>query len=113
MAAWESCLSQASLPGVRFRVPGVGCACLAGAPRPGLHPNTPKKLKLLQSLKISSMNELDYGSNSKCPGTFFPCSNQAFINVQKVAEQENIKDKNKSLRMKKFRREKHDMFQIQ
>ena len=39
--------------------------------------------------------------------------NQAFINVQKVAEQENIKDKNKSPRMKKFRREKHDMFEIQ
>jgi hypothetical protein len=57
----------------------------------------PKKLKLLQSLKISSMNELDYGSNSKCPSTFFPCSNQAFINVQKVAEQENIKDKNEEI----------------
>lgn len=39
------------------------------------------------------MNELDYESNSKCPITFFPCSNQDFINAQKVAVQENIKKK--------------------
>lgn len=44
----------------------------------------------------------------------FPCSNQAFINTQKVAVQEHIKDEIKSLRTNKFRgEEKHDMFQIQ
>ena len=41
MAAWESWLHQASLPSVRFWVPGVGCTCLVGAPRPGPHPNMP------------------------------------------------------------------------
>jgi hypothetical protein len=41
MAACESCLHQASLPSVRFWVPGVVCTCLAGAPRPGPHPNMP------------------------------------------------------------------------
>jgi hypothetical protein len=41
------------------------------------------------------MNDLHYGNNRKCPSTFFPYSNQSFVNVQKVAVQENIKDKNK------------------